>query len=156
MSPLTFLSLTNTVHISLIDSLLECCHSAIDPNRYCSRCTGRGDGSSSLSAMLPGVADNGGQDDDCGGGNFLAGYGILIQDESGDDEGSRRKKAKRGSSHGGETVTISTKSTSKLEEGREAWENKSEFLSQSETRRLGSTLTTSNIIAHGGDPTRYY
>ncbi len=61
----------------------------------------------SLSATLPGVADVGiGQDDDCGGGNFLAGYGILIQDESGDDEGSRRKKAKRGSSHSDNAVVI--------------------------------------------------
>ena len=77
----------------------------------------------SLSATLPGVADDGvGQDDDddCGGGNFLAGYGT--EDKSGDDEGCRRKKAKCGSSHGEETVTISTKSTSKLEEEREAWE----------------------------------
>ena len=42
----------------------------------------------SLSATLPGVADDGvGQDDDddCGGANFLAGYGT--EDESEDDEG---------------------------------------------------------------------
>ncbi len=50
----------------------------------------------SLSAMLPGVADVGvGQDDDCGGDNFLAGYGILIQDESEDDEESRNQLQSR-------------------------------------------------------------
>ena len=78
------------------------------------------------------------------------------EEEDGDDDGCH-KKAKQGSSHGYKVGQDGVYEINfKDEDAQEEWEEKMEFLRQCEMQRLGTTLTISNIIAHGGDPSRYY
>ncbi len=101
----------------------------------------------SLSAALSGDVDDDGDD-------FYEYDGA--QDDRDNGGESRRKKAKRGSSHGEEDGMHIYEINFNDEDERDAWENKLTFLRQCENRRQGVTLTIANIIAHGGDPTRYY
>jgi hypothetical protein len=98
------------------------------------------------------AAQSGDVDDD--GDDFYEYDGA--QDDRDDGGESRRKKAKRGSSHEEEDGMHIYEINFNDEDERDAWENKLDFLRQCENRRQGVTLTIANIIAHGGDPTRYY
>lgn len=114
----------------------------------------------SLSATLSATgAGDGGEGHD-GGGNDDDAFGDhegedASEEEDGDD--GRCKKAKQGSSHGEMVGQDGVYEFNfKDEDDQEEWEEKMEFLRQCEMKRLGTTLTISNIIAHGGDPSRYY
>ena len=107
----------------------------------------------SLSATLSALgAGDGGDDADDDGDH----EGSEEEDGDDDDDG-RRKKAKHGSSHGYKVGQDGVYEINfKDEDAQEQWEEKMEFLRQCEMQRLGTTLTIPNIIAHGGDPSRYY
>ena len=116
----------------------------------------------SLSATLSATGETDeGHDDDDGDGDVLVGGhegGSGTQgcgsedndDEDGDDD--HHWKAKCGSSSQDDVYEIDFKE----QDAQEEWEDTLEFLRQCEMQRMGITLTISNIIAHGGDPTRYY
>ncbi len=107
----------------------------------------------SLSATLsaPGAGDSSERHDD--DDDVFGDEGS--EEEDGDD--GCHKKAKQGSSHGYKVGQDGIYEINfKDEDAQEKWEEKMEFLRQCEMQRLGTTLTISNIIAHGGDPSRYY
>ena len=111
--------------------------------------------SATLSATGAGDGGDGHDGDDDDDDDDAFGGEDANEEEDGDDV--RYKKAKQGSSHGEKVGQDSVYEFNfKDEDEQEEWEEKMEFLRQCEMKRLGTTLTISNIIAHGGDPSRYY
>ena len=114
----------------------------------------------SLSATLSATGAGDGGEGHEGGGDDDDAFGDhegedASEEEDGDD--GRYKKAKQGSSHGEKVGQDGVYEFNFKDEGeQEEWEEKMEFLRQCEMKRPGTTLTISNIIAHGGDPSRYY